>query len=149
MKLIAFEGMWMGKDAYTCAMLRSIGIDNFSGHGCHEKVEHPGARTVWFGHSLGGHTALEHARPGDAVFTFDPRQKSVGSWFDSIFRYPMPFTEPKDVTVFNFYRRGLLLPGQEVKGAENIKLSAWVTHPGVPKAAASTVERLLKEMGIK
>lgn len=148
-KLIVFEGMWMGRDAYVSAMLRSIELHGFEGHAYNERVAHPGGSTIWFGHSLGGHAALSHARPGDTVITFDPRQRSLASWFDSLLRYPMPFTAPAGVKVFNFYRRGLFLPGQEVRGGENVKLPGLTGHVEVPKVAATRVKEIVARVMVE
>lgn len=134
----------MPRDSFLCAMLRSIGM-NPIGHKSHERVLHPGKPTYWAGHSLGGHTALEHAKPGDTVLLFDPRQKSVGSYFDSFFRFEMPFTAPKGLVVISFFRRGLFLPGQRVNGGANYELSRFVPHVSVPKAAAMSVKQILGE----
>lgn len=144
MKIIVFEGWLMGRDSYVSAMLRSIGVKDFKGYAFNEVAKRGAGEQVCFlGHSLGGHAALKQALPGDLVITFDPRQQSVGSYFDSIFRYEMPFTSPKGVKAYNFFRRGIFLPGQRVIGAGNVELSMWTSHFFVPEKAASSVKNIL------
>lgn len=142
----SFEGWLMPKEKYIAAMLRSIGITEFTGHTSHEKVKHPGVPTTWCGHSLGGHSALLHAKPGDLVLCFDPRHQSAASYLDFLIPFQKPFTAPKGVKVYNFYRNGFL-PGYSVTGAvENKNMGLFVSHSAVPKAAAGDVARILGGM---
>lgn len=130
MKAIAFEGLGQGRNGPIAKAFFGYDIKVYA-HTDHLTLR-PGEPIILLGHSLGGETALKFAQPGDIVITMDPRPNCIGSWFDSILRYEMPFTAPDGVKVFNFYRRGLICPGQRVIGGENVNLPATLGHMAIP-----------------
>lgn len=145
---VSIEGWLMPKESYVFRMLKSIGIDALP-HQWHQKPKRiPGFKYYIFAHSLAVPNAFAFAEEGDVVFAFDGRHASVASYFDVVFPFQKPFQAPKGVKVYNFYRQGVLgMPGYPVVGGENTKLPWTVSHPGVPKAAASAVKKIIE--GVK
>lgn len=91
-----------------------------------------GPCNIIIGHSLGGESAINHIKnlnPKPILLTLDPRRNSIASWFDILLPFQAPFDDVRAIYAYNFFRRGFM-PGYEVKGAENVKLSC--SHGGVP-----------------
>lgn len=144
--IYTWEGFLQGSSAQVARMLRSIGITEFVCMAYYERLEKKRDPGILIGCSLGGHSALLNAIPGDVVVCLDPRWQSPASYFDLLVPFQKPFKAPQGVKVYCFYRHGLM-PGYPVEGGENVRLPWHVTHPGVPAYVAARVKSILeKEM---
>lgn len=135
--VIGFEGYLQGNNSYVAENLMQPISRKFSDIVQTKMFSHkdePQLDNVFLaiGHSFGGDAVLKFARKCKPkyVITCDPRHDSPFSFLDFLFPIFSNFKAPEGVTVYNFYRRGLL-PGYVVDGAmANMKLKC--THWDVP-----------------